>query len=132
MNWKLIIGLSMLGLVMAFATVYYIPFKYEPAFWLPIFIFYAVMIVKNTSGKYFQHGFLVSMVNAVWITGVHVTLFATFIEHNPETLTFNANFPYHEHPRILMLFLGPLFGAGFGIIAGLFAFGASKIMKKNS
>lgn len=130
MNWKLIFGLSLIGLVMAFATVYYIPFKMEGMFWLPIFIFYAFMIAKNAPGKYFLHGFLVSMVNALWITAVHVGLFQAFIDHNPEALTFNAQMPYHEHPRILMLFMGPLFGAAFGIINGLFAFGASKILKK--
>jgi hypothetical protein len=34
--------LSLPGLFMAFATVFFIPSKLEPAFWLPIFIFCAV------------------------------------------------------------------------------------------
>ncbi len=38
MNWKLILQLSMFGLAMSVATVYLIPSKIEPAFWLPIFL----------------------------------------------------------------------------------------------
>jgi hypothetical protein len=34
MNWKLILQLSMLGLVMSLATVFLIPSSIEPAFWL--------------------------------------------------------------------------------------------------
>ena len=47
MNWKLIFGLSLFGLAMAFATVFVIPSNVEPLFWLAIFIVCAVVIAKR-------------------------------------------------------------------------------------
>ena len=72
MNWKLIFQLSFFGLIMAFATVSLIGEKYEPGFWLVIFAFCAWVIAKVCPGKYFLHGFFVSIINSVWITAVHL------------------------------------------------------------
>ena len=47
MNWKLIFGLSLFGLAMAIATVFVIPSKIEPFFWLAIFIICAIVIAKG-------------------------------------------------------------------------------------
>ena len=41
MSWKLIFGLSLFGLAMAFATVYVVPSAIEPWIWLGIFVFCA-------------------------------------------------------------------------------------------
>ena len=130
MNWKLIFTLSLIGLGMAFATVFVIPNKIEPLFWLLIFILYAVLIVKNVPGKYFLHGFMVSFVNGFWIAGIHVLFFATYMSNNPDMWKIEQNMPMPEHPRVMMLITGPLFGAGFGLLNGLFAFITSKIIKK--
>ena len=67
MNWKIIFQLSIFGLIMALGTVQLIPERIEPFFWLAIFAFCAWVIAKVCSGKYFLHGFLVSMVNSVWV-----------------------------------------------------------------
>jgi hypothetical protein len=55
-NWKLIFQLSLFGLAMAIATVYWIPQNVEPFFWLVIFIICAYLIAKRCSDKYFLHG----------------------------------------------------------------------------
>ena len=75
MNWKLILQLSLFGLGMAFATVFFIPSKVEPLFWLAIFIACAYVIATKAPGKYFLHGLMTSLVNSVWITATHVILF---------------------------------------------------------
>src|SRR4051812_14854732 len=82
MNWKLIFSLSLFGLAMAFATVYVIPSKIESFLWLPIFIVCAYFIAKYAPGKYFLHGFCVSLLNCVWITGVHVMLSDTYLANH--------------------------------------------------
>ncbi len=84
MNWKIIFQLSIFGLIMAFGTISLIPEKVEPAFWLIIFIFCAFVIAKACPGKYFLHGFLVSMVNCVWITAVHVAFRQTYVANHPQ------------------------------------------------
>ena len=72
MNWKLIFQLSLFGLAMGIATVYVIPSKIEPAFWLVIFLYCAYAIAKCSGGKNFLHGLLLGIANSIWITAAHV------------------------------------------------------------
>ncbi|HEY4151471.1 MAG TPA: hypothetical protein VGM41_21175 [Chitinophagaceae bacterium] len=132
MNWKLIFGLSLLGLAMALATISLVPQKVEPFLWLAIFIFSAYVIAQQGTGKYFLHGFLVSLVNCVWITGAHVLFYSTYIAHHPDMVEMNAKMPaaIANHPRLAMLITGPIVGVVCGLILGLFAFVASKLVKK--
>ncbi|HVD99212.1 MAG TPA: hypothetical protein VNB90_13475 [Cytophagaceae bacterium] len=130
MNWKLIFQLSLFGLAMAFATVFWLPQNIQPAFWLPIFIFCAYQVAKKCSGKYFLNGFMISMINAVWITTVHIIFFETLMANNPEMAKMNADMPMPGNPRLMMLLMGPVFGMIFGLILGTFSFVASKIVKK--
>jgi len=134
MNWKIIFQLSFFGLIMAFGTISLIPEKIEPAFWLVIFIFCAWVIAKVCSGKYFLHGFLVSMVNCIWITAVHILFRETYVAHHPQMASMSTSMPtaLSNHPRLAMALMGPIFGAMFGIILGLFSFVASKIVKKET
>ncbi|MDP3644262.1 MAG: hypothetical protein Q8S54_13865 [Bacteroidota bacterium] len=130
MNSKLIFQLSLFGLAMAFATVYFIPSNIEPLFWLAIFVLCAYLIAKNCTEKYFLHGLSVSLVNAVWITTVHIILFDTYIANHPQEAAMMAKMPLPDSPRIMMLGTGPLVGLISGLVLGLFAFLASKIWKK--
>jgi len=130
MNWKLIFQLSVFGLIMAFATVSLIPEKVEPVFWLVIFVFCAWVIAKACSGKYFLHGFLVSLVNCIWIVAAHIYFFQTYMAHHPSMASMKLPAPLNAHPRLAMLIFGPVFGILSGIILGLFSFVASKIVRK--
>jgi uncharacterized membrane protein len=130
MNWKLIFQLSLFGLVMAFATISLVPEKSEFVFWLVIFIICAYLIVKNCSGRYFLHGFLVSIVNSIWITGAHVFFHKTYLDNHPQMVSMSADMFLPHHPRLQMLILGPIYGAAFGIVLGVFAWVASKLIKK--
>ncbi len=129
MNWKLIFLLSLFGLAMAIATVFWIPENIEWVFWLVIFLINAYFIAKNASGKYFLTGFMVSLVNCVYIVGFHVMFYAAYIDNHPMMANMKNN-PFHNHPRIGMIVIGPVFGIAFGLVQGLFAWIASKIMKE--
>jgi len=130
MNWKLLIQLSVFGLIMAGATVSLIPEKIEPVFWLVIFIFCGVVCARQATGKYFLHGFVLSLLNAVWIVAVHAIFVTTYMHNHPDMANMkNMPASMTTHPRLLMLILGPAFGAAFGVIQGLFFFIISKIVK---
>jgi hypothetical protein len=131
MNWKLIFQLSLFGLFMAIATVYFIPSSLEPFFWLIIFIICAYLIARNCTGKYFLHGLLVSLVNCIWITAIHAILYHTYIMNHPKEDAMMQSWPkpWSIHPRVMMLVFGPLFGVVSGLVLGLFAFVASRIWK---
>src|SRR5437762_1707965 len=101
MNWKLIIMLSLFGLAMAIGTVYWIPGNIEWMFWLPIFLICAYLIAKNTSGKYFMHGFYVGLANCVWVTSAHIIFYETYIANHPDEAAMTAKMPEFlaTHPQ---------------------------------
>lgn len=132
MNLKLILQLSLFGVIMAIATISLIPEKFEPIFWLVIFVFCAYVIAKAAPGKYFWHGFLVSIFNSVWLTAAHVICFNSYNAHHPDMAKMTEKMGYFTtHPRMFMLLSGIPFGICFGLVLGLFAFIASKLVKPN-
>ncbi len=130
MNLKLILQLSLFGLFMAIGTVYLIPASIEPLCWLVIFVICAYIIAKRCTGQYFLHGLCVSLVNAVWITAVHIALFGPYIANHPQEAEMMQGMPMPDSPRLMMLMMGPVVGLTTGLVLGLFAFIASKIVRK--
>jgi hypothetical protein len=129
LDFKLILQLSLFGLLMAVATVFVIPSNIEPAFWLVIFGVCAWVIARRCSAKHFLHGFLVSLANCVWITTLHILLFDSYIERHPQEAAMMKSMPLPDSPRLMMLMTGPVIGVISGVVLGLFAFIASKIVK---
>ena len=129
MNWKLIFQLSLFGLAMAFATVFWIPSNIEPVFWLFIFVIVAYLIAKKASGKYFLHGFCVSLVNCVWIIIVHIIFADNYLLNHPQEAEMVTKMGMNS-PRLMMLITGPIVGIISGLILGLFSLVASKIINK--
>jgi len=132
MNWKLIFTLSLFGLAMAFATVFWIPVKSEWIFWLPIFIICALVIARKTSGNDFLHGFMVGLFNCFWILAVHLILYHTYKGIHPEMAAMNVNLPLHNHPRILMIIIGIVIGVLSGVVLGLFTFLAGLVIRRKN
>lgn len=128
MNFKLILQLSLFGLIMAFGTISLIPENVELFFWVVIFIFCAVIIAKACPDKHFWQGFALSLINSIWITVVHVIFYANYLPHHPNM----SGFEIGTHPRAMMILMAPLFGIIFGLMQGGFAYVASKLIKANA
>ena len=128
MNWSLIFLLSLFGLAMGAATVFVIPSTIEPLVWLAIFGVCAYIIAVRCSRRYFLHGLMVSVVNSIWITAFHVLLFDRYIiTHNAEA-EMMLSMPLATSPRLLMSLMGPVIGVVSGIVLGLFAVGAHRLI----
>lgn len=130
MKLKLILLLSLFGLAMAVATVFWIPSSIEPILWLAIFIICAIIIAKKCTEKIFLNGFLVSIANCVWITAAHIIHFNTYIANHPGEAEMMDKMPFAISPKLMMLCTGILIGIISGLVLGLFSFIASKIFKK--
>jgi hypothetical protein len=130
MNWKLILQLSLFGLAMAIGTVFVIPSNIEPLFWLVIFIVCAYVIAKKAPGRYFLHGLMTSIVNSIWITAAHVILFDTYVANHPREAEMMTKLPIS--PKVMMLCTGPIIGVISGLVLGLFAVIARKIVARHS
>jgi hypothetical protein len=126
-NGKLILKLSMFGLAMGVLTVFVIPSKVEPLFWMLIFIACAVTIARRAPGKYFLHGLCVSLLNSLWITAAHVLLFDAYIARHPQEAAMMTGLSIS--PRLMMLLMGPMIGLASGLILGLFALISARIIK---
>jgi uncharacterized membrane protein len=124
LNWRLIFLLSLFGLAMGFATVYFIPMMVEPFIWLAIFLICAYIIAKQAPGKYFLHGFLVCLLNCVWITTTHYVLFDDY-------MSFHKELSPEENTRMGALIMGPAIGIVSGLVLGLFSWIAARVMHKN-
>jgi hypothetical protein len=129
MNWKLIFQLSLFGLAMGIATVFVIPSKIEPAFWLVIFLICAYLIAKRSAGMHFVHGLLVGLVNSVWITSAHILFFDAYVARHAQEAALMQNSPLHVSPRLMMAITGPVVGLLSGVILGVFALVAGKLVK---
>ena len=132
MNWKLIFQLSLFGLAMGIATVFLIPSKIEPAFWLVIFLICAYVIAKRCPAKLFLHGLLLGLANSVWITAAHILLFDAYIARHAQEAAMMQSMPMLGSPRLMMTLTGPVIGIISGIVLGLFALVAGKLVKSPS
>lgn len=132
MNWKLILQLSLFGLAMGIATVFVIPANVEPLFWLVILGITAYVIAKRCPSKRFQHGFLVGIANSVWVTGSHVLLFGYYIANHPKEAAMMTSMPLPDAPRLMMGFVGLAIGIVSGVVTGLFALLAAKLIRPRS
>src|SRR5437773_5675009 len=121
MNWKLIFQLSLFGLAMGVATVFFIPSTIEPFCWLVILAISAYLIATRAADRYFLHGVALGLANSVWVTGAHVLLFAQYVARHPREAAMMSSMPLPTHPRVMMLLMGPVIGLASGIVIGLFA-----------
>src|SRR5262245_47538374 len=119
MNWKLVLQLSLFGLVMAFATVFVIPSTVEPVCWLAIFVVCAYVLARRAPGSYFLHGLMVGILNSVWITSAHVLLFDQYIARHAREAAMMTQMPLA--PKTMMLITGPIVGVVSGIVLGILA-----------
>lgn len=129
MNWKLILQLSLFGLAMGVATVYLIPSNAEFFFWMPIFIINAYLIAKNCVDSYFSNGFMVGIVNSVWIAAAHIIFYDAYLAHHTMEAGLYNNPTIPVPPKAAMFIIGLVIGVFSGLVIGLFAFIASKIVK---
>ncbi len=131
MNWKLIFLLSLIGAAMGFLTVSTIPWNVEPFFWLAIFVINGFIITSNVpKGKYFAHAWFVSLVSGVWIGLIHGAMHDAYAMNHVEEMARNKDMWWGTSATSMML-MGPVAGALFGLISGLFSMTIGKIRKPN-
>jgi len=128
MNWKLILQLSLFGLAMGMATVFYVGSRIEPFFWLVIFIFCAYTIARKCPKNHFWHGVLLGLANSVWITGAHILLFNQYLASHEQEANMMRSLPLA--PKAMMAITGPVVGVVSGVVMGILAVIVGKVLKR--
>jgi hypothetical protein len=127
MNEKLILALSMFGLAMGIATVFWIPSTAEPFFWLVALGISAWQIAARAGAHYFLHGALVGLANSVWVTSAHILLFDRYIAGHAREAEMMAGM---GSPRLMMAAIGPVIGLVSGCVIGVTAVLIAKLMSR--
>src|SRR3990172_189528 len=126
-NWKLVIGLSLLGLTIALLTTFgIITMQVEQIIWIVVLLLNSFLVAKMCNSGYFLNGFMISIANCVWITSIHVLLMDQYLANNPDYMTMLKDMWYSTRPRVMALWMGPLIGIVIGIVQGLLSLGISK------
>jgi TctA family transporter len=129
-NWKLIFLLTLFGVAIAFAGVLGLPGRIEAYIWLFVFVIYAAIIVRKTTGKYFLHAFAACTISGVWIGIIHAIFISTYLADHHVIRQVYKMMPLSHHRRLLSVIMGTIIGVLMGIIAGLIAHAFGKITKK--
>ena len=112
MNWRIIVQLSLFGLLMAGLTIRVIPSNIEPFFWVPILAFSGFQVGRRAPSRPFVHGVLVGLANCVWVTSAHIIFLATYLQNHAQEAEMMAS--PSMSPRMMML----ITGLGIGLISG--------------
>jgi hypothetical protein len=75
---------------------------------------------------------MVGIVNSIWITASHVLLFDQYIARHPQEASMMKSMPLPDSPRVMMLLTGPVIGVISGLVLGLFAFIASRLVRRRA
>src|SRR6266550_6346063 len=74
--------------------------------------------------------FIIPTVSSIWITAAHVLLFDQYVATHAKEATMMQSMPMS--PRVMMAVTGPIVGVLPGLVLGLFAWIASKLVSKNA
>jgi hypothetical protein len=127
MNWRLLLYLSLFGFIMAIATISFLPQTFEYIVWPFIFSFCAYSIAKKCDDRFFIHGFMLSIINCIYIVAFHTAFFDAYSASHADAI---AMLPKGPSPRAMSAAMGVVAGVISGIVQGIFCITAAKMMKK--
>jgi hypothetical protein len=65
----------------------------------------------------------------VWVTGAHVLLFEQYLARHAKEAAMMTSMPMPTHPRLMMTLMGPVIGLVSGIVLGIFAAVATRLVR---
>ena len=125
MDWKIIVILSVIGLLMGLLSVKGFTQKIEPVLWLLFGIATSLILSKNIEQKTFLHGLLIGIAWGIYNGAIQCAFFDIYFTNNP---SIQQNFQKNSfiQPRYFVLLTGPI----IGLITGLILGGLSLLLKK--
>ena len=123
MNWKIILLLTLLGTAIAVASVFGVINSNNILIYMLIFSVVSGFIISRTCETApFMSGVMVGLFTGILGSVVQAVMLNTYLQNNPGSLDGFKNITGDMAPQYVLLFSGPFFGIGYGIVAGLVAF----------
>jgi membrane associated rhomboid family serine protease len=134
MNWKLILLLSLTGILAGLANVYVVPAKYSALVETPISLLCAYILARAQERRHFLHGLTVGAISAVLATATRLVLLSQYLAHQPADAQQYIKMAEEAHGTVAqaIIMMGIFFTIVSGIVVGLFSLAAGKIINKMS
>ena len=122
--------LSLLGLGMGFLTLLPINLKFEQFIWLLAFVASAFFIYRGVEEKYFLNGFLLGVLNSVFVFLIHLTFFSKYVGSHPDVKLLMQRVPDDYNKFLLLGLIDFTKGLFYALFNGLFCLVFSKALRK--
>ena|SRR5688572_5954999 len=132
MNWKIILGLSLFGILMGVLSVFGLTGGLEWLLWLIIALISAVVIERSAPKLHVTSGFLVGFLDSLF-SGIIVAFFwERYLLQNPDVLNRLAEMPEGLAPEFFMIIASVLIGFIYGLFIGLVVFLIRKTKRRSA
>jgi uncharacterized membrane protein YeaQ/YmgE (transglycosylase-associated protein family) len=129
MNVRLVLLLSLLGLVIGVASVAgVLKSGAETLAWCVIALLCGIVVARQVPSRHFLHGFLAGFIAGVLGPLVQVVFFDQYLANNPKAADSFARLPTAMSPRIMVVLLTPVVAACLGVFTGFLAWVAHKAL----
>src|SRR5438876_7687733 len=117
MNVRLVLVLSLLGLVVAFGSIVgLIPLGWETSVWAVIALVCAGVLARQAPGKFFLHGFLTGFIAGAVSPLCQALFMNQYLAHNPKAADVLKS--AGMSPAIVAVLGAPVFAAVLGASTG--------------
>jgi hypothetical protein len=128
MNWKLIAGLSALGLLMGSGSVLGATGEAEPLLWLAVAVVCALTVARKAPVAHYRHGFLVGVSCVLIASCLELLFFDAYLAANPDRAEMLERLPGTLDAWTYQLLLAPVFAALFGMVWGALSWLARRLL----
>lgn len=130
MNWKMILALALLGLIMGIASLFGWTQNIELVLWIIIAAVAAFPLATNKAGKPFLHGLLAGLLMGVCNSLIQFGFFEMYLANNPAAGEQFSKIPGGISARFFVVLVGPAVGLMYGVFMGLLGLIATKLVER--
>ena len=131
MNWRLILFLSLLGIVLGIASVFGFTSGREWLAWLIIGVYSAWKFARRSREELFLHGFYLGIFIGSFSSVIQALFVTTYLANNPRMVEAVDALPHGLHPAAVVLIMGPIIGTVSGVVFGVIAVIGGKLARRD-
>jgi len=125
-NWKLILAISILGLLHGVLSLFGIVRGWEQTIWIVFGLLSIISIVWKVKTNFFLHGLLMGLGITIF-TGLPQSFFLdTYLNANPDIR--EQLDPTKNYSLFVLAFI-PVFGSVYGLLIGIISLGIKRLTK---
>ena len=128
-SWVLVFLLSTFGALVGLGTVLGMKIENEIFLWCLIFVVYTLIIAKNAPSAFFKHIYITFIVDAIWISTLHIAYFSRYAWNNPFRTQMNFEYTQYIPSRVMEVIIQVVFCSILGSISGLITLYARRFIK---